>query len=114
MSKVNLASKFEAISEHWSPRVVAELNGQQVKLAKFLGEFRWHTHSAEDELFLVVRGGVRIEMRDGSVELCEGEFFVVPHGVEHRPVADAEAEVLLLEPATTVRTEMSRASGPAG
>jgi len=103
MSKVNLASAFARISEHWSPEVVAELNGQQVKLAKFLGEFRWHTHAAEDELFLVVRGAVRIEMRDSSVELAQGEFFVVPRGVEHRPVAESEAEALLFEPATTLR-----------
>jgi mannose-6-phosphate isomerase-like protein (cupin superfamily) len=103
-STVNLASEFEQISEYWSPKVVAELNGQQVKLVRFLGEFGWHTHSVEDELFLVLRGAIRIEMRAGSVELTEGEFFVVPHGVEHRPVAESEAEVLLFEPAATVRT----------
>jgi mannose-6-phosphate isomerase-like protein (cupin superfamily) len=104
MSKVNLASEFVRISRHWAPEVVAELNGQQVKLAKFLGEFRWHTHAEEDELFLVVRGSVRMETRDDSVELAEGELFVVPRGVEHRPVSESEAHVLLFEPATTVRT----------
>jgi mannose-6-phosphate isomerase-like protein (cupin superfamily) len=104
LSKVNLASEFEGITEHWSPEVVAELNGQQVKLARFLGEFAWHTHTAEEELFLVIRGATRIEMRGSSVELSQGEMFVVPRGVEHRPVAESEAEVLLFEPATTVRT----------
>ena len=104
MSKVSLADEFAGITEHWSPEVVAELNGQQVKLAKFMGEFQWHTHSNEDELFLVVRGAIRVELRDESVELGEGEFFVVPRGAEHRPVAEAEAEVLLFEPSSTIRT----------
>jgi mannose-6-phosphate isomerase-like protein (cupin superfamily) len=101
MSKVRLTDEFGGIEKHWSPEVVAELNGQQVKVAKFKGEFRWHTHAQEDELFLVVRGAVRIELRDTTVELSEGELFVVPRGVEHRPVAEEEAEVLLFEPATT-------------
>lgn len=105
MAKVSLADKLAGIAEHWSPEVVAELNGQQVKLVKFLGEFKWHVHSNEDELFLVVGGAIRIEeMKDETVELSEGEFFVVPRGVEHRPVADEEAEVLLFEPSATVRT----------
>ena len=104
MPKVSLADEFVGITEHWSPEVVAELNGQQVKLAKFMGEFEWHTHSNADELFLVVRGAIRVELRDESVELGEGEFFVVPHGAEHRPVAEAEAEVLLFEPSTVIRT----------
>lgn len=104
MSKVSLAERFAGITDHWSPEVVAELNGQQVKLVKFAGEFRWHRHSTEDELFLVVSGEMRIELRDTSVELSAGEFFVVPHGVEHRPVAESEVEVLLFEPASTVRT----------
>ena len=104
VSKISLADTFAGISEPWSPEVVAELNGQQVKLAKFIGEFQWHTHSHEDELFLVIRGAIRIELRDESVELMEGEFFVVPRGVEHRPVAESEADVLLFEPAATIRT----------
>ncbi len=83
---------------------MAELNGQQVKLVKLLGAFKWHSHSNEDELFLVIRGEIRIEMSDETVELSEGEFFVVPRGVDHRPVADAEAEVLLFEPSSTIRT----------
>ena len=102
MSKVTLADRLAGIMEHWAPEVVAELNGQQVKVVKFLGEFKRHTHSNEDELFLGVRGAIRIELRDGVVELAEGEFFVVPRGVEHRPVA--EAEVLLFEPSSTIRT----------
>ena len=103
MGNVSLKDKFAGITEHWSPEVVAELNGQQVKLAKFLGEFSWHTHNDEDELFLVVGGVIRIEMRGETVELSEGEFYVVPRGVEHRPVADAEAAVLLFEPSSTIR-----------
>ena len=104
MSKVTLADKLAGITEHWSPEVVAELNGQQVKLAKFLGQFQWNTHSSEDELFLVVRGAIRIELRDASVDLAEGELFVVPRRAEHRPVAEEEAEVLLFEPSSTIRT----------
>ena len=104
MTKVSLARSFAGITDHWSPEVVAELNGQHVKLAKFLGDFGWHTHYNEDELFLVVGGAIRIEMKGETVELSEGEFFVVPRGVEHRPVADEEAEVLLFEPSSTVRT----------
>src|SRR5262245_27407450 len=104
MEKVNLAEKFSRFSDHWSPKVVGELNGQLVKLVKFRGPFVWHHHEAEDELFLVVRGAFRMEFRDRSVELRAGEFLVVPRGVEHRPVADEEVEVLLFEPAATVNT----------
>ena len=104
MPKVSLTHRFAGIAEPWSPEVVAELNHQQVKLAKFKGKFHWHTHSNEDELFLVIRGAIRIELRDESVELEEGEFFVVPRGLEHRPVAEAEAEVLLFEPSSIIRT----------
>ena len=98
MEKVNLVTGFNALLEPWRPRVVAELNGQEVKLVKFQGPFLWHRHEAEDELFLVVRGGFRMEFRDHSVGLEAGELLVVPRGVEHRPVADAEAEVLVFEP----------------
>ena len=101
---VNLAAKLAQFSEHWSPRVVGELNGQQVKLAKASGEFVWHHHRDEDELFLVLRGHLAIHLRDRVVELEEGEFFIVPRGVEHKPVAAAEAHVLLLEPADTLNT----------
>ena len=104
MDKINLAAQFARFADHWNPRIVGELNGQQVKLVKFQGEFVWHHHEAEDELFLVVRGSFRMEFRDRSVELQAGEFLIVPYGVEHRPVADHEVEVLLFEPAATVNT----------
>jgi mannose-6-phosphate isomerase-like protein (cupin superfamily) len=104
LEKVNLARKFSLFSEHWQPKVVGELNGQQVKLAKLLGPFEWHHHEAEDELFLVVKGHLRMELRDKTVELEPGEFLIVPRGVEHRPVAEQEVEVLLFEPASTLNT----------
>ena len=102
--KISLAEKFAAFSDHWSPKIVAELNGQQVKLAKVRGEFVWHHHEHEDELFLVHRGRLRIEFRDRVVELGPGELLVVPRGVEHRPVADEEVELVLFEPASTLHT----------
>jgi mannose-6-phosphate isomerase-like protein (cupin superfamily) len=101
---INLRRKLELFEDHWSPKVIAELNGQHVKLAKFQGEFVWHDHENEDELFLVVKGSFRMEFRDKTVELCEGDMIVVPRGVEHRPVADEEVHVLLFEPASTVNT----------
>jgi mannose-6-phosphate isomerase-like protein (cupin superfamily) len=104
MNKVNLAEKFALFGDHWNPRVVGELNGQQVKLVKFQGEFVWHHHDHEDELFLVVAGSFRMEFRNRSVELQAGEFLIVPRGVEHRPVAEHEVQVMLLEPATTLNT----------
>jgi mannose-6-phosphate isomerase-like protein (cupin superfamily) len=104
LEKVNLGDKFALFNDHWSPKVVGELNGQQVKLVKCLGAFVWHHHETEDELFLVVRGSFRMEFRDRAVELQAGEFLVVPHGVEHRPVANEEVEILLFEPATTINT----------
>ena len=103
MEKVDLAAAFDAVDEHWSPRLAGELNGQVVKLAKADGEFVWHHHAA-DELFLVLDGHLTIELREGSVDLGEGEFFIVPRGVEHKPVADGEAHVLLFEPAETRNT----------
>ena len=102
--KVSLAEKFARFTDHWSPKVVGELNGQQVKLAKLEGAFMWHKHDEEDELFLVHRGRLRLEFRDRVVELSAGEFLIVPRGVEHRPVADEEVEVVLFEPATTLNT----------
>ena len=102
--KITLVEKFAAFSDHWHPRVVAELNGQQVKLTKFRGEFVWHHHEDEDELFLVHRGSFRMEFRDRVVELRAGDMIVVPRGVEHRPVADEEVEILLFEPAGTLNT----------
>jgi mannose-6-phosphate isomerase-like protein (cupin superfamily) len=104
MQKVNLREKFALLSGHWSPKIVGDLNGQQVKLVKFQGTFVWHHHDAEDELFLVVQGRFRMEFRDHSVGLEEGEFLIVPQGVEHRPVADEEVWVLLFEPSTTLNT----------
>ena len=104
MNRGSLAEKFALIHEHWRPKVVAQLNGQELKLVKFAGVFPWHHHEHEDELFLVWRGEMRIEFRDQSVTLRSGEFCVVPRGVEHRTIADAEAEVLVFEPAQTRNT----------
>jgi mannose-6-phosphate isomerase-like protein (cupin superfamily) len=101
---VNLARTFAAFEEYWSPRLVGELNGQHVRLAKLRGEFIWHHHEHEDEMFLVVKGNLRIRFRDGEVRLSEGEFAIVPRGVEHLPVAEPEAHVLLFEPASTLNT----------
>lgn len=102
--KIVLAEKFAGFADHWSPKLIAELNGQHVKLVKFRGEFVWHHHEHEDEMFLVVRGGFRLEFRDRVVELSEGDLIVVPRGVEHRPVAAEEVCVMLFEPAGTVNT----------
>ncbi len=102
--KIDLAAKFALFSEHWSPKIVAALNGQHVKLVKLRGEFVWHQHEHEDELFLVVRGSLRMEFRDRHVTVGEGEMIVVPRGVEHRPCAADEVCVLLFEPASTVNT----------
>jgi len=104
IEKLNIADKFARFSEHWDPKIVGELNGQHVKLVKFSGPFTWHHHDIEDEMFLVVKGRFRMEFRDGDVWLEPGEFIIVPKGVEHRPVADEEAQVLLFEPATTLNT----------
>ncbi len=104
MEKVNLAAKLALFEDTWSPRIVAELNGQQVKLVKLDGAFVWHRHEKEDELFLVLRGALRMEFRDGAVDVGEGELIVVPRGVEHRPVAYGRTEVLLFEPSSTVNT----------
>ncbi|MCB1025145.1 MAG: cupin domain-containing protein [Acidobacteria bacterium] len=104
MDKINLAEKLALINDHWSPKIVGELNGQEVKLVKFQGEFPWHHHEIEDEMFLALKGSFKIEFRDKTVELNEGEFIIVPHGVEHRPVAEEEVEVMLFEPADTRNT----------
>jgi len=104
MEKISLAEKLELITEHWRPKVVGELNGQEVKLVKFQGTFVWHHHDREDELFLGVSGRFRVEFRDRSVELGPGELVIVPHGVEHRLVAEEEAALLLFEPAATLNT----------
>ena len=104
MEKVNIAQKFASIREYWKPYIAAELNGQLVKLDKLKGEFVWHHHENEDEMFLVVKGRFCIEFRDRHVWLEEGGFIVVPRGVEHRPVAEEEAWILLFEPASTLNT----------
>jgi mannose-6-phosphate isomerase-like protein (cupin superfamily) len=104
IDKVNLAAKFAQINEHWRPKVVGALNGQEVKLVKFQGEFIWHRHEREDELFLGVRGRFRVEFRDHVVQVGPGELVIVPRGLEHRTAADEEVEVLLFEPAATRNT----------
>lgn len=104
MEKVNLAEKFSLFTDYYNPKIVGELNNQHVKLAKLKGAFIWHKHEEEDELFLVVKGKLVMELRDGTIEINEGEFLIVPHGVEHKPVAPEEVHVLLFEPATTLNT----------
>ena len=104
IEKINLAEKFNQIQDYWNPRIAGELNGQQVKLAKFKGEFEWHHHEHEDEFFLVIGGQFEMHLRDEIVVLNPGECIVIPKGVEHKPVAPVEAEVLMFEPATTVNT----------
>ncbi|MDI1248845.1 MAG: cupin domain-containing protein [Lacunisphaera sp.] len=104
MQKINLAEKLSLFSEPWSPKIIAELNGQHVKLVRLKGEFVWHHHDQEDEMFLVVAGSFRMEYRDRAVVLHAGEMIVVPRGVEHRPVADEECSILLFEPASTGNT----------
>jgi mannose-6-phosphate isomerase-like protein (cupin superfamily) len=104
MNKVNLVEKLERFDEYWSPRIVGELNDQYVKLVKVKGEFIRHKHENEDEMFLVLKGCLVLEMRDGDVVLNEGEFFIVPRGVEHKPVAEEETHLLVFEPKTTLNT----------
>ena len=104
MEKVNLADKFDLFQEYWSPKIAGELNDSYLKLVKLKGEFVWHHHEAEDELFLVVRGRLVIKLRDRDIVLNEGEFVIIPRGVEHCPVAEEEVHVLLLEPKSTVNT----------
>ncbi len=104
LEKVNIAEKLSLFDEQWNPKIAGELNGQYVKLVKFSGEFVWHHHDEEDELFLVVKGRFRMEYRDREEWIEEGEFVIVPRGVEHRPVAEEEAHVMLFEPASTLNT----------
>jgi mannose-6-phosphate isomerase-like protein (cupin superfamily) len=104
MEKVNLAEKLGLFREYWSPRIVGRVNDSFVKLAKLKGEFTWHLHEAEDELFLVLRGTLLVKLRDRDIRLEEGEFVVIPRGIEHLPIAEEEARVLLIEPRTTVNT----------
>ena len=104
MDKVNLLQKFDLVTEHWSPKIVGELNGQQVKLAKFSGPFYWHFHEQEDEAFFVMKGSFRMEFREKTIDVHEGEMLIVPKGVEHKPVAEEEVWVMLFEPASTLNT----------
>lgn len=104
MDKVNLSQKLSMFTEYWSPKIVGELNGQHVKLVKLKGEFVWHKHEDEDELFFVIAGTLKMEYRDKVVEVNENEFLIVPRGVEHRPVAEEEVSVMLFEPASTLNT----------
>lgn len=104
MNKVNINQKFSLIKEHWSPKIAGELNGQHVKLVKFKGEFVWHKHESEDEMFMVIKGSFIMQLRDKEIEINENEFIIIPKGVEHRPVAENEVHVLLFEPAETLNT----------
>lgn len=104
IKKVNLAQKTALVDEYWSPKIVGELNDSHIKVAKFKGEFTWHHHENEDELFLVVKGTLLMKLRDQDIEVNEGEFVIVPKGVEHMPVASEEAHIILIEPKTTLNT----------
>ena len=104
MNKTSISEKLSLFSDHWNPRIVGELNGQYVKLAKLKGEFVWHKHDHEDEMFYVLKGVLKIEFRDKTVELHENEFIIVPRGMEHKPVAEEEVSVMLFEPKTTLNT----------
>jgi mannose-6-phosphate isomerase-like protein (cupin superfamily) len=104
MEVINLNEKFNLFNDHWSPKIVGELNGQQIKLAKVKGEFVWHSHKDEDELFFIIKGKLKMEFRQKTVELKEGEMIIVPKGVEHRPVADEEVLLMLFEPADIKHT----------
>lgn len=104
LKKVNLSEKFSLIHSHWDPKIVGELNNQLVKLVKFQGEFVWHKHDAEDELFLTIHGSFDMHLRDRIINIDEGEFIIIPRGVEHRPVAKEEVQVLLFEPESVVNT----------
>jgi mannose-6-phosphate isomerase-like protein (cupin superfamily) len=104
MENINLLQKFGLFNEHWSPKVIGELNGQHIKLSKFKGEFIWHKHDEEDEAFFVIKGSFVMEMRDKTIVVNEGDMLIVPKGVEHRPVAEEEVWVMLFEPAGTLNT----------
>lgn len=104
INKVNINQKLKQFSDYWNPRIVGELNGQQIKLSKFSGEFIWHKHDHEDEMFLIIEGHFKMELRDKTIELEQGEFVIIPKGVEHKPVAVGEVHVMLFEPATTLNT----------
>ncbi|MFN0274546.1 MAG: cupin domain-containing protein [Chitinophagales bacterium] len=104
MNIVNVHDKLSQFSDYWNPRIVGELNGQHIKLVKLKGEFTWHKHDAEDEMFFVLKGKLIIEFRNGKMEINENEFIIVPKGVEHKPIAEEEVSIMLFEPATTLNT----------
>ncbi len=104
MEQVNIRDKLSLFNEYWSPKIIGELNGQYVKLVKFKGDFVWHKHDSEDEMFFVISGSFKLLLRDKTIELNAGEFFIVPRGIEHKPVADEEAAVMLFEPKSTLNT----------
>lgn len=104
MEKVNIKEKFGLFNEHWSPKVIGELNGQAVKIAKVKGEFVWHDHADEDELFLIIKGQLKLEFRDKTVVLNEGEMLIIPRGIEHKPIAEEECWLMLFEPIATKHT----------
>ena len=104
MKKVNVREKLDLFTDHWDPKIVGELNGQQVKLVKFLGEFIWHTHENEDEMFYVIKGKFKMHFRNEIVEVCENEFLIVPKGIEHKSVSDEEVEVMVFEPKSALNT----------
>ena len=109
-TKVNIREKLSLFTEYWSPKIVGELNGQQVKLVKFKGEFVWHKHDNEDEMFLVIKGSFKMELRDKTLNIGEGEFVIIPKGTEHRPVAETEVHVMLFEPESTLNTGSAKES----
>lgn len=104
MKKINISQKLAQFNDHWNPRIIGELNKQHVKLAKIKGEFIWHKHDDEDEMFLVLKGTLKIEFRDRTETIQENEIIIVPKGVEHKPIADEEVSIMLFEPATTINT----------
>lgn len=104
MNKINLQEKFELFNDHWTPKIIGELNGQQVKIAKVKGEFVWHDHANEDELFMVIKGELEIKLKSEAIILTEGEIFIVPRGVEHKPIAKEECWILLFEPKQIAHT----------
>ena len=108
IEKIAISEKLSLIDDYWNPRIAGELNGQHVKLVKFKGEFVWHKHENEDEMFYVLQGSFRMELRDRMIEINEHEFIIIPKGVEHRPVAEEEVSVMLFEPATTLNTGNTR------
>lgn len=104
IDKINISQKLSLFNDHWNPKIVGELNGQHIKLAKLQGEFVWHSHEVEDEMFLVISGTLKIEFRDKTVEINPNEFIIVPRGVEHKPIAEKEVTIMLFEPNTTLNT----------